>query len=335
MIVQFRLRLVSRLTTFALLSTKRHLVATAMSNNKTILDRMLSPSDLADSPFIKLEHIQTPVQSTQDEARRILHERAAAQIQEPSFLAVMADVQLQGRGTTGRSWEGDGNRTGNLYLTICVPLQEIPVQITLLPLQIAVLVAQRASQLIQASAESATVTPLNDSTQKPLPKVTVKWPNDVLINEHKLSGTLIESEIVLGKTWFLIGIGVNIAYAPNLTRSSGKMGRPATCLQDHLLNQAKLPQSTAAFLGSDLTHSLVNWIMDKSDKERREKQVIERWKFFAEFGKQYELRGQVSEENNGKHVGEKVMTVDIQGDGQLRVRGQDGRERLLIADYLF
>jgi hypothetical protein len=79
--------------------------------------------------------------------------------------------------------------------------------------------------------------------------------------------------------------------------------------------------------------------MDESntvtEKQRREQLVIQNWKSYVEFGTQYQIRGTVEEEESGSHVGDVVTSVDIQNDGQLRVRGSDGKERLLIADYLF
>lgn len=260
------------------------------------------------------------------------HSQSNGQALRP-YLAVIADSQLEGRGTQGRKWEGGGDRVGNLYLTVCIPYREIPVQMTLLPLQIAVLVAERAARVLEACRLSSS-RPKADSAQYESPKVTVKWPNDVFINDGKLSGTLIESEIVQGTTWFLIGIGVNIAYAPDLAQSPGKSVRPATCLQEHCPEQI-LPQTTAVAFGSDLVKGLVDWIQDKSDKAQQEQIVIDRWKSFAEFGKKYEIRGDVDMEDSGKYVGETVTTVDIQNDGQLVVRGENGRQRLLIADYLF
>jgi len=43
----------------------------------------------------------------------------------------------------------------------------------------------------------------------------------------------------------------------------------------------------------------------------------------------------VKDEDEGRHRGEMVVPIDIQYDGQLLVRGEDGRERLLVADYMF
>jgi BirA family biotin operon repressor/biotin-[acetyl-CoA-carboxylase] ligase len=353
-------------TTLALLTSNKRCFVTAFSssssssssNNKTIvLDNMLSSSH---SPYLRLEHITTPVGSTQDEARRLLQQQPTLLLPSEdknnnkntrSFLAVLADTQLNGRGTQGRYWEG--RQEGNLYLTICVPYDQIPVQITLLPLQIAVLVAERVSKLLAAcyssrhSSESTTTTTATTTHFPPLPKTTVKWPNDVLINDKKVSGTLMESEIVNGVTWLLIGIGVNIEYAPDLSQSPGTSARASTCLQEYCGRQTDhekesrvvLPPNTAYLFGRDLANALVEWVMDESntvtEKQRREQLVIQNWKSYVEFGTQYQIRGTVEEEESGSHVGDVVTSVDIQNDGQLRVRGSDGKERLLIADYLF
>jgi biotin-(acetyl-CoA carboxylase) ligase len=49
----------------------------------------------------------------------------------------------------------------------------------------------------------------------------------VLVDEKKISGTLIECEVVHGTTWLLIGIGVNVKSAPDLSESPGKqVGNP-------------------------------------------------------------------------------------------------------------
>jgi len=275
------------------------------------------------SPHLQFHHLQGPVGSTQDEARRLLRERDASEA--PKCLAVLADQQIQGRGTKGRNWEG-GELTGNLYLTICLPMDKIPVVFTLLPLQVGVLVAQRVSRLIQAC----------HSSDKNETRATVKWPNDVLVGDKKISGTLIENEIMSdNSSWLLVGIGVNVAFSPSLTGSPGKQVRGATCIQDSCPGDL-LPQDTAAILGLDLANALVEWMVDRETaKATKEAQVIEDWKSFAAFGTPYEMRGEIEDETAGTHKGETVVAVNIQDDGQLLVRGENGLERLLIADYMF
>jgi BirA family biotin operon repressor/biotin-[acetyl-CoA-carboxylase] ligase len=287
---------------------------------------MASQLNVKPSPHLMFHHLKQPVGSTQDEARRLLRERHGDEAGK--CLAVLADQQNQGRGTQGRKWESVPGRAGNMYLTVCVPMDQIPVTLTLLPLQIGVLVARDVSRLLEACQVS------KDPSSKKV-RSTVKWPNDVLIIDKKVSGTLIESEVIDGTSWLLVGIGVNVAFAPSLTESPGKQVRGATCLQDYC-PENPLPQDTAAILGLDLANALVEWVVDREmDKTTKELKVIEDWKSFASFGGIYELRGDITAEDAGKHVGENVVTVGIQNDGQLVVRGENGVERSLIADYFF
>jgi biotin-(acetyl-CoA carboxylase) ligase len=189
--------------------------------------------------------------------------------------------------------------------------------------------------------------------------VTVKWPNDVLIRDHKISGTLIENAWIdgtndnttHGSSWLLIGVGINVASAPyDLSNSPGKQVRSAICLQN-VCQEHRLPESTAWILGRDIASALADWVYeDDHDNDKngeqdsstsnhkkveRGRKVIENWLQYAEFHKTYELRGRVVDEEQGGYQGERVITLGIQDDGQLRVQGADGRERLLVADYLF
>ena len=272
------------------------------------------------------------IASTQDEARRLLHElhdstTNNSEEQLPKYLAVMADRQTNGRGTSGRSWEYGA---GNLYLTLCVPLGDIPVMPTLLPLQMAVMIAQN----VQSTLSSPEL--LDEDV------VHVKWPNDVLLGDQKLAGTLIESELVPSsssgttETWLLIGIGVNIEHAPSLQGTPGKHVRSAVCLQDYWNDDSK--PITAADLGLRISQSLVEWIQSaqSSNRATREAHVVQEWKKLFPFGSVYQLRASDPlDEMKADFQGEQVVAVDLQYDGQLVVQGADGKERLLIADYLF
>jgi biotin-(acetyl-CoA carboxylase) ligase len=329
---------------------------------------------------------ENPVTSTQDEARRLLSHHVATHGTNKA-MAVLADIQLHGRGTQGRKWERGQQRRrqqqeeeeaemtassttktnpmmtsdGNMYLTVCIPFDRVPVFITLLPLQIGVLVAERLNHIVHACSNNSN----SERQQSQLPAaVTVKWPNDVLIREQKISGTLIENAWIemdgsttttaaASSSWLLIGVGINVASAPyDLSNSPGKQTRSAVCLQDVCNDQddpIRLPDSTAWILGQDIASALADWVYVEEDegvkdstmmttntqKLERGRKVIQNWLQYAEFQKTYELRGRVVDEEQGGYQGERVITLGIQGDGQLRVKGADGRERLLVADYLF
>jgi BirA family biotin operon repressor/biotin-[acetyl-CoA-carboxylase] ligase len=56
------------------------------------------------------------------------------------------------------------------------------------------------------------------SVAPPMIEVHFKWPNDVLLNERKGAGILLESKIVEGvMEWLVLGVGVNVeSYPPDL-----------------------------------------------------------------------------------------------------------------------
>ena len=58
----------------------------------------------------------------------------------------------------------------------------------------------------------------NDGDGARIPMVLLKWPNDVIVHNslsvshEKIAGKLVETT----GEWFLIGIGINVGYAPNV-----------------------------------------------------------------------------------------------------------------------
>lgn len=49
-----------------------------------------------------------------------------------------AREQLRGRGTKGRAWIG---LPGNVFLTVAIPLDKVPVPLSLIPLRVGTLIA--------------------------------------------------------------------------------------------------------------------------------------------------------------------------------------------------
>jgi BirA family biotin operon repressor/biotin-[acetyl-CoA-carboxylase] ligase len=133
-----------------------------------------------------LFHVQhhERIGSTSDEARRL----AAAGA--PHGTVVHADEQAAGRGRFGRTWFSP---PGNLYLSVLLRLELPP---------------ERASELSFVTA--ITVADAIDALLPKQSKATLKWPNDVLVNDGKIAGILVES--VDGAQ--IIGIGVNVLEAP-------------------------------------------------------------------------------------------------------------------------
>ncbi len=138
-------------------------------------------------PGFYLEALDS-VGSTMDEARRLAVQGA------PDGTVVWAREQTAGRGRQGRGWSSP---RGNLYLTML-----------LRPSGPALAAAQLGFAAGLALAES--LAPL-----LPPGQVTLKWPNDLLVDGAKAAGMLLESRSNgSGVEWLLLGMGVNLAAAP-------------------------------------------------------------------------------------------------------------------------
>lgn len=130
------------------------------------------------------------VDSTQDLAF------AAAHDSEPEGVVIVAAEQLAGRGRSGNSWV---SRPGNIYSSYLlrpdISLQDIGQY-----------------SFIVAVALAETMRPYLRAPEK----LTLKWPNDLLIEGKKVAGILLET--VLSETGhveaLIVGVGVNLVHAP-------------------------------------------------------------------------------------------------------------------------
>ena len=152
-----------------------------------------------------------------------------AEAGEAEGLAILALRQNAGRGRQGRGWESPA---GNLYLSVllrpAVPLREAPQW-----------------SFVAAVALAETLKPLLPHEAR----LTLKWPNDLLLHGAKAAGILVETGVAASNTldWLCIGIGVNIASKPSLP------DRATACLAE-FLPAPPAPQALAAALLDKLGH---------------------------------------------------------------------------------
>lgn len=155
--------------------------------------------------MIRVEHFGT-IDSTSLEAAR----RASAGERGPVWLR--ADAQTAGRGRSGREWT---STPGNLFATLLMPVEDDP----------------RGAALRSFVACLAVADMLDSLTDMP-ERTTLKWPNDALLDGCKVAGVLLESGINGAGRWLSVGIGINLAHAPETARwattsIAAAMGRPA------------------------------------------------------------------------------------------------------------
>ena len=170
--------------------------------------------------YRKVRHEE--LDSTNNEARRL------AEAGEVGPVWIMADRQAAGRGRRGRVWEtGAGNLAATLLLR-----PDAPAGVTG---QISFVASLAAADMAAHFAPAAAI--------------TVKWPNDVLADGKKLAGILLEA----GAGWLAVGIGVNLAAAPQ--------GLPATSLVQ-LGIAAPSSEEALTILAACFAHWYAAWMRD-------------------------------------------------------------------------
>ncbi|MGB4058318.1 MAG: biotin--[acetyl-CoA-carboxylase] ligase [Alphaproteobacteria bacterium] len=155
------------------------------------------------------------VQSTQDIVKGM------AEMEAPEGRVIHALEQSEGRGRHGREWVSE---KGNLYLSVLLRPSCHARQIGQLSILIAVALAD-------------TVRPhLKDPE-----KMRLKWPNDIMIDDQKCAGILIETSVSASGAilYAAVGVGLNIASGPR---------QIATALNLHTLKPLKVKAIRDEFL---------------------------------------------------------------------------------------
>lgn len=170
------------------------------------------------------------IDSTNAEARR----RAEAGEAGPLWIA--AREQTAGRGRRGRAWEGG---SGDLAATLLTVTDRPPAEAARVAFVAALAVADLAARYV------------------PDELVGLKWPNDLLVDGRKASGTLVESgRRADGRLWLAVGVGVNLMHAPDGCE------RPATALARHLrpgIAASPTPEAALAVLAEAFVKRSMLW----------------------------------------------------------------------------
>ena len=120
---------------------------------------------------------------------------------------LIADRQTDGRGRRGRTWS---DAAGNLMASVLVRAEGAVQQLSFVA----------ALALLDALRASGGPDPTGVGSGTPATRLSLKWPNDVLLDGVKMSGILLER----AGDAVIIGFGVNIVSHPEGTE------RPATSL---------------------------------------------------------------------------------------------------------
>ncbi len=216
-------------------------------------------------------------------------------------LWITAERQLQGKGSRGRQWISE---PGNLYASLL--LKDVGSPQTLHTLTFVASLAIRDAILSLQRAVFA--------------DVKLKWPNDVLLNGRKTSGILLESHVVDGSHFLIMGIGINIAHYPATALY------PATCLANEGLDSS--PGEFIQLLSHSMEKRLMQWERGEGfDRIRRD------WLDCAvNLEKRIEVQMPVKGET--QTVSGTFRGIDEQGLLLLEVKAGK-TERISVADIFF
>ncbi|WP_240688920.1 biotin--[acetyl-CoA-carboxylase] ligase [Ammoniphilus sp. YIM 78166] len=237
----------------------------------------------------KVVHFFPTIDSTQHRAHALAKEGA------PEGTVVIADEQVGGKGRLGRVWHSPPS-TGismSLLLRPKLELHRCP-QLTLL-------------------AAVALVEAIRQETGLP---VTIKWPNDILLNGKKICGILTElnaeSDCI---NYLIIGMGINVN-TPSFPEEIGQIATSLMLEKGEPVKRVKLIQNILGKL-EDLYAQYL---------EEGFAPIKARWESHAiSIGKRVIIR-----QLSGTMVG---MALGIDDDGVLLVQKDDGSlEKVYSAD---
>ena len=205
--------------------------------------------------------------STQDVAKNLAPARAV----------VVADRQTRGRGRLGRRWEATPGSA--VLMSVVWPYDSAVPTHDRVSMLVGVAIARAVERLV------------------PQLQARLKWPNDVMVDGHKLAGVLIEA--VQGA--YVIGIGLNVTECP-----------PPDAVKTPATDLARLG-CTADRLGV-VEQLIVD--LDRTLRHGSNNELIDEWRARATLGERREFK------NNGQRIAGTVL--DLDADAGLIVRRDTG-----------
>ncbi len=129
-------------------------------------------------------HSHSTIDSTNTEVRRLAENGAK------EGLLVIADEQTAGKGRRGRSWTSEPGE--NIYMSYLLRPDIDPSNASMITLVAALSCAQAICEVTGLPAQ-------------------IKWPNDIVVNGHKVTGILTEmSTEMTSIQYVVVGIGINV-----------------------------------------------------------------------------------------------------------------------------
>ena len=177
-----------------------------MKHSRELLSRSLILSRMSPPVRARLNMLQ--VESSLDSTNSALQRMP---VEQQHCSAILAEQQEAGRGRRGKYWHSPFGR--NLYLSLGWRFERSPTELGCLSL----LTALSAARTLSRAG-------LNGHG--------IKWPNDILLDERKLCGCLVEVQgDAHGYCHAVLGVGINV-HMPALV-STVEIDQPWTDMESH------------------------------------------------------------------------------------------------------
>lgn len=169
-------------------------------------------------------------------------------------IARIANRQTTGKGRAGRIWLA--NPGDSLCFSLAYPFRRTAAELSGLSLVVGLAVLHGIANALDIKKATLHGQGLR-----------LKWPNDLLFNNAKLGGILIEGgQTKLGDpTWMIIGVGINLRNAAAIQKHlENTAAFPVAALDELLPNPKRLPD--AEFLWLKLIESFEQYLPDFDQK---------------------------------------------------------------------
>lgn len=221
---------------------------------------------------------------------------------DPGQIWITADEQTEGKARRGRKWV---SKKGNLYASLLLINPAPADQLATLPLVVSLALHQALVSLVAETLPEAVT------------EISIKWPNDILIDGKKVSGILLEAlHGPNDRLAVIIGCGVNCQHFPDNSLY------PATSLLEQGFNIA--PVDLLTVLAGALESELAVWDRGAGFNATRQSWLDKASGLNAPI---------VARMNDREHMGQ-FETIDDQG--LLVLKQDDGSiRRISSADIFF
>lgn len=215
------------------------------------------------------------VESTNKLAFKLIRENQAQ-----NYFIITADSQTKGRGRHDRSWISP---IGNLYLSL-------------------ILQFENSNRITDYSFLTACV--IGDTLRSYNIETKYKWPNDIILNDKKLAGILLQFEKINNVYNLVIGIGLNLVSSPPYAAS----------IADYKISKKDfLQRFTEIFSTHQQEYKKFGFVT-----------IREEWKKYS-----YKLGAEIKLSNN--MVG---IFSDIDGDGNLLLLDNKNKIHQILVDEI-